>query len=107
MNDLFLSLDCDCISILVLLELGPVFDTADLHILFRRLEKAVGLTGKAHLWFKSNLSDRYRFVRVNNEFLTTQGKALEYNPFGGIRSGSFVPLSGHASPWGHYKQTWC
>ena len=41
MNDLFLSLDSGCISILVLLDPSAAFDTTDHCILLCRLEKLV------------------------------------------------------------------
>jgi len=57
-NDLLLSSDRDCISLLVLLD-SAVFDTNDHNILLNRLENYVGISGIALAWFKSYLSDRY------------------------------------------------
>ena len=66
-NDLLLSSDRGCISLLVLLDLSAAFDTIDHNILLNRLENYVGISGTALSWFKSYLSDRYQFVVVNEE----------------------------------------
>ncbi len=66
-NDLLLSSDRGCISLLVLLDLSTVFDTIDHNILLNRLENFVGINGSALAWFKSYLSDRHQFVAVNEE----------------------------------------
>ncbi len=64
-NDLLLSSDHGCISLLVLLDLSTAFDTIDHNILLNRLENSVGISGSALAWFKSYLSDRHQFVAVN------------------------------------------
>ncbi len=64
-NDLLLSSDRGCISLLVLLDLSAAFDTIDHNILLNRLEHFVGISGSALPWFKSYLSDRHQFVAVN------------------------------------------
>ncbi len=72
-NDLLLSSDRDCISlvylscILVLLDLSTAFDTIDHNILLNRLENFVDISRSALAWFKSYLSDRHQFVAVNEE----------------------------------------
>ncbi len=66
-NDLLLSSDCGCISLLVLLDLSAAFDTINHNILLNRLENSVGISGSALGWFKSYLSDRHQFVAVNEE----------------------------------------
>ncbi len=66
-NDLLLSSDCGCISLLVLLDLSAAFDTIDHNILLNRLENFVGISGSALAWFNSYLSDRHQFVAVNEE----------------------------------------
>ncbi len=63
-NDLLLSSDRGCISLLVLLDLSAPFDIIDHNILLNRLEKS---SGSALAWFKSYLSDRHQFVAVNEE----------------------------------------
>ncbi len=66
-NDLLLSSDRGCISLLVLLDLSTAFETIDHNILLNRLENFVGISGSALAWFKSYLSDRHQFVAVNEE----------------------------------------
>ncbi len=66
-NDLLLSSDHGCISLLVLLDLSTTFDTIHHNILQNRLENFVGISGSALAWFKSYLSDRHQFVAVNEE----------------------------------------
>ncbi len=61
-NDLLLSSDRGCISLLVLLNLSTAFDPIDHNILLNRLENFV--SGSALAWFKSYLSDRHQFVAV-------------------------------------------
>ncbi len=64
-NDLLLSSDHGCISLLVLLDLSAAFDTIDHNILLNRLENYVGIRGSALVWFKSYLSDRHQIMAVN------------------------------------------
>ncbi len=64
-NDLLLSSDPGCISLLVILDLSAALDTIDHNILLNRLENFVGISGSALAWFKSYLSDRHQFVAVN------------------------------------------
>ncbi len=66
-NDLLLSSDRGCISLLVLLDLSAAFDTIDHNILLNRLENSVRISGSALAWFKSYLSDHHQFVAVNEE----------------------------------------
>ncbi len=66
-NDLLLSSDRGCISLLVLLDLSAAFDTIDHNNLLNRLENSVGISGCALAWFKLYLSDRHQFVAVNEE----------------------------------------
>ncbi len=66
-NDLLLSSDRGCISLLVLLDLSAAFDTIDHNNLLNRLENFVGISGSALPWFKLHLSDRHQLVAVNEE----------------------------------------
>ncbi len=66
-NDLLLSSDLGCISLLVLLDLSTAFETIDRKILLNRLENFVGINGSALAWFKSYLSDCHQFLAVNEE----------------------------------------
>ncbi len=66
-NELLLSSDRCCISLLVLLDLSAAFDTINHNILLNRLENFVDISGSALAWFKSYLSDRHQFVAVNEE----------------------------------------
>ncbi len=68
-NDLLLSSDRGCISLLVLLDLSAAFDTINHNILRNRLENFVGIRRSALVWFKSYLYDRHQFVAVNEEVL--------------------------------------
>ncbi len=66
-NDLLLSSDRGCISLLVLLDLSAAFDTIDHNILLNGLENFVGISGSALAWFRSYISDHHQFVAVNEE----------------------------------------
>ncbi len=66
-NDLLLSSDRGCISLLVLLDLSAVFDTINHNILLNRLENFVGISGSELACLKSYSSDRHQFVAVNGE----------------------------------------
>ncbi len=66
-NDLLLSSDRGCISLLVLLDLSAVFDTIGHNILLIRLENNIGISGSALEWFKSYLSDHHQFIAVNDK----------------------------------------
>ncbi len=66
-NDLLLSSDFGCISLLVLLDLSAVFDTINHNILLNILENFVGISGSELTWFKSYVSDRHQFIAVNEE----------------------------------------
>ncbi len=66
-NELLLSSDRGCISLLVLLDLSAAFNTIDHNILLNRLENSVGISESALAWFKSYLSNHHQFVAVNEE----------------------------------------
>jgi len=54
----------------VLLDLSSAFDTIDHNILLNTLENWIGISGIALAWFKSYLSNRYRFIAVNKDVLS-------------------------------------
>ncbi len=88
-NDLLLSSDRGCISLLVLLDLSTAFDTIDHNILLNRLENFVGISGSALAWFKSYLSDRHQFVAVNEE--VSFRSQVQYGvPQGSVPQGSVL-----------------
>ncbi len=93
-NDLLLSSDRGCISLLVLLDLSAAFDTIDHNILLNRLEHSVGISGSTLAWFKSYLSDRHQFVAVNEE--VSYRSQVQY----GVPQGSVLgPLLFTCYPW--------
>ncbi len=51
----------------MLLDLSAAFDTIDHNNLLNIFENSVGISGSALAWFKSYLSDRHRFIAVNEE----------------------------------------
>ena len=59
-NDILQTIDSQSQNsvILVLLDLSAAFDMVDHEILLRRLSSRYGITGKAHEWFKSYLTER-------------------------------------------------
>ncbi len=77
-NNLLLSSDRGCISLIVLLDLSAAFDTIGHNILLNRLENFVGISGRALAWFKSYLSDLYQFVAVNDEVSYRSQVRMEY-----------------------------
>ncbi len=66
-NDLLLSSDRGCISLLVPPDLSAAFDSIDHNILLNKFENSVGISESALAWFKSYLSDHHQFVAVNEE----------------------------------------
>ncbi len=66
-NDLLLLSVRGCISLLVLLYLSAALDTIDHNILLNRLKQFCCISGSALACFKSYLSDRHKFVAVNEE----------------------------------------
>ncbi len=63
-NDIMEAIDGGSCVILVLFDLSTVFETVDHEILLHRLEKRLGVTGSALLWFKSYLSSHMYRVYI-------------------------------------------
>ena len=70
-NDLLRAVDNRCCVVLLLLDLSAAFDTVDYNLLLSRLESKFAIRGKALQWFKSYLSQRSQFVRIDlDKFLS-------------------------------------
>ena len=65
-NDLFLSLSKDNISVLALLDFSSAFDTIDHPILVHRHHADFGFTDAVLQWFSSYLTDRTHYVSLSN-----------------------------------------
>ena len=63
-NDILCSLDQNKSVILLLLDLSAAFETVDHAILISRLSNRFGEKGTALAWFKSYLTSRQQFVKV-------------------------------------------
>ncbi len=63
-----MAIDQQKVVLLVLLDLSAAFDTIDHTILLKRLSNRMGIKGNAVKWFKSYLSDRYQYVKVEGQF---------------------------------------
>ena len=66
-NDILQSLDKNCVTALVLLDLSAAFDTIDHQTLLNRLEKQYGISNNPLAWVSSYLSERFQTVSVNGE----------------------------------------
>jgi len=51
-------------TLLVYLDLSTAFDTIDHHLLLDRLNESFGVSGTAHSWLRSDLSNRHQSVRA-------------------------------------------
>ena len=65
-NDIALAVDKGMSVICVLLDLSAAVDTVDHDILLSRLSSRYGICGTALKWFKSYLSDRTQYVKINS-----------------------------------------
>ena len=66
-NDILRSLDQNKSVILLLLDLSAPFDTVDHAILISRLSKRFWVKGTALAWFKSYVTTRQQFVKVEED----------------------------------------
>ena len=64
-NDILLKMNSQEVTLLVTLDLSAAFDTVDHGILIDRLNKDVGIQGKALDWFKSYLTNRSQQIFLN------------------------------------------
>ena len=64
-NDILKAIDNNKCVILLLLDLSDAFDTVDHDILLNRLQSNFGIKGKAQAWFRSYLTDRTHFVKID------------------------------------------
>ena len=69
-NAILQSLDNNCATVLVLLDLSAAFDTIDHQTLLHRLENLFGIKDKPLKWMLSYLSDRFQTVCVNGQLST-------------------------------------
>ncbi len=83
-NDIMETIDGGSCVILVLLDLSTAFDTVDHEILLHRLEKRLGVTGSALLWFKSYLSSRRQRVYIKGT--SSDDRPIKY----GVPQGSIL-----------------
>ena len=52
---------------MVMIDLSAAFDTVNHSILLQRLSERYGITGDAHLWLQSYLSERKQFITIKGE----------------------------------------
>lgn len=66
-DNILSKLDSKKAIILVLLDLSAAFDTLDHRHLLNTLERSFGVSGRALLWIKNYLKNRYFYVKINND----------------------------------------
>ena len=64
-NDVLLSMDLQCVTPLVAIDLSVAFDTVNHSIMISVLERRFGITNKALKWFHEYLRDRSIVVEIN------------------------------------------
>ena len=65
MNDIFLNMNNQCVTLLILLNLSAAFDTVNLDTMLHRLEYSFGIQGNALSWIASYLSGRTQRIMIN------------------------------------------
>ena len=83
-NDILCALDKGKSVILLLLDLKAAFDTVNHSMLITRLAPRFGIGGKALAWFKSYLSSRSQFVRIDDS------TSKSYDLLCGVPQGSIL-----------------
>jgi hypothetical protein len=64
LDDILTAIDSGDVVGLALLDLSAAFDTVDPAVLLRRLQISYGVGGAAHDWFRSYITDRQQYVRL-------------------------------------------
>ena len=64
-DDLLCAVDKKKCVLMSLLNLGVASNTGKHSVMFTRLERSFGVTGKALEWVKSYFTDRYQLVSIN------------------------------------------
>ena len=83
-NDIAIEIDNKSLIILLLLDFLAAFDTVDHQILLSRLRTRINIKGKVLEWFRSYLSGRTQFVKVNG--MTSDRHGLDF----GVLQGSVL-----------------
>ena len=65
-NDILMNMNNQEVTLLVLLDLSPAFDTIDHTLLLRRLQSRFGFTGTELAWLRSYLSNRFQYVVIDD-----------------------------------------
>ena len=66
LDDLYRIIDSKNAAVLIGLDLSAAFDTINHSMLLDRIQHTFGLTGSAHDWLQSYLSNRSQYVKVGN-----------------------------------------
>lgn len=79
-NDMFLAVDSDSTTVLVLLELSSAFETVDHGILLDRLRNHFDISGQVLMWLGSYLLGRFQCLFSNNVSGSGQGRGIGIEP---------------------------
>ena len=100
-NDILCSLDQNKSVILLLLDLSAAFDTVDHAILIPRLWNRFGVKETTFAWFKSYLTSRQQFVKVEEDM--SSKRPLRPGASGVSTGPTAVPYLYYADCWYHQK----
>ena len=84
MNDVLIGFDSNPGTILLLIDLSAAFDTVDIAKLLDILEKDIGITGFALMWFKSFLTGRTQQLKnahTINGCIFSDGSCIRFANF--------------------------